>query len=412
MTKALNRASAPGGHSARPSAATSSLLLLLAVQLLSVAANGLAVTPTVSLVEPTDGFELLGASLDVRYSIQLPSTPPEHHAEVLAAAQTRFRVCFVLDNQTEASGCTGLEGGQVSMNHLLPGRRRLEVSIRDTNAGDRTVSRSAADFRVRYATENGAEDEHNIDFYAHRGNVVEEGDASTGSDKAFRSRFFDGVYRFSVWAGGAQAKTSNGIPDSGPGSTLDETRSLRAALPEIFRNFGIRSMLDVPCGDMTWMSTVDLHGVAYVGADISARVVQQNQQRFASAAGGESAVSRLRMSAASTQFIVLDVVEDVIPPTDLLFCRHLMFHLTPEHNLRVLRAMERSGARYLLASTYLRTKVNTKPYVLIQGHHINLLEPPYCLRDPIRIYGEDHDDMYMGLWELNPLNNRPLLGKC
>ena len=215
-----------------------------------------------------------------------------------------------------------------------------------------------------------------------------------------------------MWAGGAQAKTSNGIPDSGPGSTLDETRALRAVLPEIFRNFGIRSMLDVPCGDMTWMSTVDLRGVQYVGADISARIVRQNQRRLASVASDGSAAPHLRMSAASTQFVVLDLVEDKIPPTDLLFCRHLMFHLTPEHNLRVLRAMERSGARYLLASTYLRTKVNAKPYVLIQGHHINLLEPPYCLRDPIRIYGENHDDMYMGLWELSPLDDRPLLGKC
>jgi len=379
---------------------------------LATGATGGIIVPAVSLIEPADGSELRGASLDVRYAVTLPSTPPERHAEVLAEAQKQFRLCFVLDNQTDASSCTGLQGGQVSMNHLLPGKRRLEISVRDTHAGDRTVSSAAAAFFVRYATEDGVDDEHNIDFYEHRGNANSRsgGGAGTESDKAFRSRFFDGVYRFSVWAGGAQAKVLNGIPDSGPGSTLDETRGIRAALPEIFRNFGIRSMLDVPCGDMTWMSLVDLRGVRYVGADISTRVIEQNRHRLATVQGEGSAAPSLQMSAASTQFMVLDLVEDTIPATDLLFCRHLMFHLTPEHNLRVLRAMEHSGARYLLASTYLRTKVNTKPYVLVQGHHINLLEPPYCLRDPIRIYGEDHDDMYMGLWELGPLDDRPLFG--
>jgi len=370
--------------------------------------------PAVSLIEPADGSELRGASLDVRYAVTLPSTPPERHAEVLAEAQKQFRLCFVLDNQTDASSCTGLQGGQVSMNHLLPGKRRLEISVRDTHAGDRTVSSAAAAFFVRYATEDGVDDEHNIDFYEHRGNANSRsgGGAGTESDKAFRSRFFDGVYRFSVWAGGAQAKVLNGIPDSGPGSTLDETRGIRAALPEIFRNFGIRSMLDVPCGDMTWMSLVDLRGVRYVGADISTRVIEQNRHRLATVQGEGSAALSLQMSAASAQFMVLDLVEDTIPATDLLFCRHLMFHLTPAHNMRLLRRFERSGAKYLMATTYLRANENDKDFVLAFGHKVNLFRPPYCMRDPLRMYVDGEADMMLGLWQIadDDGNVLPLLG--
>ena len=77
--------------------------------------------------------------------------------------------------------------------------------------------------------------------------------------------------------------------------------------------------------------------------------------------------------------------------------------------MRVLRHIERSTAKYALLSTYLRTDVNTEPFVLVQGHHINLMRPPYCLKDPVRLYSEDHFDMYMGLWELG---KEGLLGNC
>ena len=43
---------------------------------------------------------------------------------------------------------------------------------------------------------------------------------------------------------------------SGPGSTFDATRNIRASLPGLLERFSIRSVLDIPCGDFNWMQHV------------------------------------------------------------------------------------------------------------------------------------------------------------
>ena len=67
-----------------------------------------------------------------------------------------------------------------------------------------------------------------------------------------------------------------------------------------------------------------------------------------------------------------------------------------------------------MLSTYLRADDNTgRDYVLALGHHVNLFRAPYCVRDPLRLYGETgQNDQFLGLWELD---GRPLVthdGPC
>jgi len=45
---------------------------------------------------------------------------------------------------------------------------------------------------------------------------------------------------------------------SGPGSSVEESASVRAALPLLIKELGASSLLDVPCGDFFWMRMVDL----------------------------------------------------------------------------------------------------------------------------------------------------------
>ena len=91
----------------------------------------------------------------------------------------------------------------------------------------------------------------------------------------------------------------------------------------------------------------------------------------------------------------------------------MMIHLTPENNLRVIRNIEASGARFAMLTTFLRArKDNTKEYTLAKGHDINLLVYPYCLRDPLRLYLDHRDDMYMGVWELDGGSLRRPQSEC
>ncbi|KAJ1413735.1 hypothetical protein B484DRAFT_435109, partial [Ochromonadaceae sp. CCMP2298] len=91
---------------------------------------------------------------------------------------------------------------------------------------------------------------------------------------------------------------------------------------------------------------------------------------------------------------------------DLILCRHLMLHLPPQDNLAVLAHLAASGARYALLTTYLRADENRKDFVFGMGHLVNLLRSPYCLPDPLRLYGDYTGDMYLGLWDLQKIRDR------
>jgi hypothetical protein len=44
--------------------------------------------------------------------------------------------------------------------------------------------------------------------------------------------------------------------------------------------------------------------------------------------------------------------------------------------------------RYFMATTFINTEdgENLRDFRLLLGHRINLFKPPYCIRDPIRLY--------------------------
>ena len=73
---------------------------------------------------------------------------------------------------------------------------------------------------------------------------------------------------------------------SGTGSSLAATAQVRAGLPALFRQLGVRRLLDVPCGDFHWMAHVDLAAAGvetYVGGDLVEAVVAANTARYATA---------------------------------------------------------------------------------------------------------------------------------
>ena len=68
---------------------------------------------------------------------------------------------------------------------------------------------------------------------------------------------FERIYSTNLW--------SDPESRSGVGSALDATRVLRAELPKALHELDAKVLLDVPCGDFTWMEHVDLSGIEYIG---------------------------------------------------------------------------------------------------------------------------------------------------
>jgi hypothetical protein len=192
---------------------------------------------------------------------------------------------------------------------------------------------------------------------------------------------FEHIYRANHWNGDEST--------SGPGSDLDQTRKIRSGLRRIIDQYGVRSLLDVPCGDFNWMRHSDLSNVSYVGGDIVAALVERNQQRF-----GQQGVA----------FARIDLTRDPLPKCDLVFCRDCLVHLSYENVFAALRNIKASGSKYLLTTSFSKTPVN---YDVVTGdwRALNLNKAPFHLPAAMAVVEEDHagvqadyPDKVMMLW--------------
>lgn len=193
---------------------------------------------------------------------------------------------------------------------------------------------------------------------------------------------FNEIYEKNLWS------SSESV--SGAGSEIKNTEVIRRELPYLIQKFGIKSILDIPCGDWNWMKDVDLCGASYIGADIVDSLIQTNRWQY-----------------RDIDFRVLDITKDELPKVDLIFTRDCLGHLSNDNVLRAIRNCQESGSKYLLATSF--TKWNTNPDILDGGWKcINLMIEPFQL-NPIYLINEDckegyphYNDKCMILFQLNP----------
>jgi hypothetical protein len=195
-----------------------------------------------------------------------------------------------------------------------------------------------------------------------------------------RSKVFSYYYETNIW-GSAESR-------SGGGSTLESTKLIRHHLPIIFNKFGIRHVLDAPCGDFYWMKLVLYSSdVTYVGCDIVSQLVVKLQRDYAD---------------SSRRFVVADITREALPTgCDIMICRDCLPHLSFEDIYLVLKNFVESGATYLLTTTFKNTGRN---YNIDTGHFrpLDLTSEPFSLPKNVLYEFEDfadpHPPHYMALW--------------
>jgi Methyltransferase domain len=197
-----------------------------------------------------------------------------------------------------------------------------------------------------------------------------------------RIHVFSSIYKRNHW--------DDAESISGPGSTLQNTMSIRNTLPQIISKYKIKTMLDIPCGDFNWMQKIDLSQVSYTGMDIVPDLIKSNAMKF----GGEN-----------RQFNVADLVEDKLPKTDLIFCRDCLVHLSFKDIKAALANMKRSQSTYLLTTSF--TDHSNFDIVTGNWRQINLQANPFNLPRPLEIFSEretgENKDKSMALWSLQDL---------
>lgn len=181
---------------------------------------------------------------------------------------------------------------------------------------------------------------------------------------------------------------------SGEGSDLVQTEIIRNELPKLIKEFNIQSMLDAPCGDWYWMKETKLNVPQYIGVDIVERLINKNQQEFAS---------------EQVSFQCLNLVSDKLPKVDLIFSRDCLVHLSYQDAINMLRNFKLSGAKYLLTTTFTDRKQNED---LGSGfwRTLNLQLAPFGFPAPLKLINEQctegdnqFTDKCLGLWRLEDL---------
>lgn len=182
---------------------------------------------------------------------------------------------------------------------------------------------------------------------------------------------------------------------SGGGSSMGQTETVRRELPPLLRELGVKILIDAPCGDFFWMQHAELGVERYIGIDIVNEMIARDQQLF----GGEK-----------RQFLCLDIIDDPLPRADLIFCRDCLVHLNFAQTNKALRNFRRSGARYLLTTTFTARDRNVDLVGKDIWRTLNLERPPFNLPKPLRLLNEGctegggaYGDKCLGLWRLQDL---------
>lgn len=189
---------------------------------------------------------------------------------------------------------------------------------------------------------------------------------------------------------------SRGWPDQAPdtvcgwGSSEAHTQLVRKELVNILATYGVTSMNDAGCGDLAWMSTLDLDGIDYVGYDVHERATWP------------------ALRERGYRLEVVDITADRLRPADLLVCRDVFIHLP---NDMILAALEgfRNSCTYLLTTSYTSdpsmergdfSNFDRMDSPDLLHAKLDLTLEPFGLGEPLERVPEDSPNKYLCLWDL------------
>lgn len=191
---------------------------------------------------------------------------------------------------------------------------------------------------------------------------------------------FERIHATNMW--GADTSVS------GLGSEDAATATLRAKLPKLLDDLGVSVLLDAPCGDAGWIAQAQLGAIRYVGIDIVPAIVSR----------------LLDECPLPGKYLLADITCDPLPQADAILCRDCLVHLSFENIKRVIDNFRRSGARWLITTTFPEWRRN---YDCEDGdwRALNLERPPFKWRPPIYLLvegcqeaGGGWADKSLGVW--------------
>lgn len=195
---------------------------------------------------------------------------------------------------------------------------------------------------------------------------------------------FDRIARTNLWG----AETSR----SGLGSEPVATAAVSKALQSVLKQRGARSLLDAPCGEISWIAGC-IKDLDYTGVDIVPTLTAANMVR----AERDNLIGR---------FLTADITRDDLPRADLILCRDCLVHLSFENIRRAVTRFKANGSSWLLTTTFPECDINSD---CEDGdwRALNMERAPFHWPAPSALINEQCEegdggwrDKSLGLWRL------------
>lgn len=168
---------------------------------------------------------------------------------------------------------------------------------------------------------------------------------------------FENIYKKSLWNNG-----DVNIPLSGPGSSLKNTELYSNLLTKFIYDNKCKSVLDLGCGDLTWIPKTDFfndNDIKYTGVDIVESLITSHLIKF-----------------PEKQFLCEDITKyNYFNKVDMIIIRDVIFHLKNDDIISIFENIKNKFKFLIITSC--NNLVNTDNFDLWHYSSKNILIEPF-----------------------------------
>ena len=196
------------------------------------------------------------------------------------------------------------------------------------------------------------------------------------------------IYKTNHW-NRYQKINKNNILVSGPGSIPGsiQTKNIIDNLDSFIKKNNIKSILDMPCGDFSWMQDLIKKNnyINYTGYDIVEDIIFYNKKKY---------------SKNNISFFCKDIVNETnFNNFDLVFIRDFFIHIDYVSINKILDNIKRSKVKFIACSNN-NNAINNKDIAVGQHRKINLTIEPFYMNEIFYAFSEGVDDCYINIYKI------------
>ena len=207
-----------------------------------------------------------------------------------------------------------------------------------------------------------------------------------------RKIIFTSIFKSKHWVQKSNLPKEK-ISVSGHGSNIDteQSKNLISSLSTFFKNYNIKSILDMPCGDFLWMNELIKKNkkINYLGIDIVDELIKENIKIY----------ENDKIKFKSFDIVNFKTMENF----DLVLMRDFFIHTNNSDIRQILFNLKEMNIKYFAFENYEILK--NKDVTTGKHRKVNLKIHPFRLGEPIYSFQDYEIDKFIYFYEKKSLIN-------